>query len=225
MNRFSKNVKGFTVVEALLIILVIAVIGFGGYYVWHTQHTKSTTKTTASTKLNPYAGWKTYTLKKERLSFKYPSNWAIKSMSDASNDYILLNGTNGFEMTIGAGSEVSAVENYPASCIGQSDKVTFVNRTAYLDFITVDQFNSNCTPVSNPATIGRIFLSDSSQEAAHNDFFPTKNLTSGSNPAIIVSMDYFGPNFTNQNNYKTVSFIENDVNYEKAKLVIDSMAY
>lgn len=57
--KISKNEKGFSAVEGLLIILVVAVIGFGGYYVWHTQHkakptvaitTKSATKPATSTK-------------------------------------------------------------------------------------------------------------------------------------------------------------------------------
>ena len=57
--KISKNEKGFSVFEGLLIILVVAVIGFGGYYVWHTQHkakptaaitTTSSTKPTTSTK-------------------------------------------------------------------------------------------------------------------------------------------------------------------------------
>jgi len=48
MNKISKNKKGFTVVEALLIVLVIAVIGFGSYYVWHTQHTNKSTTTAKS---------------------------------------------------------------------------------------------------------------------------------------------------------------------------------
>jgi Tfp pilus assembly protein PilV len=64
MNKKSKNQKGFTLLEATLIVLTLAVICFGGYYVWHSQHNvkssksatlpsstaTSSTKTTASTK-------------------------------------------------------------------------------------------------------------------------------------------------------------------------------
>lgn len=91
MGKIQKNQIGFTVVEGLLIILVVAVIGFGGYYVWHTQHNKtkpvsvvstSSSKTTTNAKTsttppNPYAGWKTYTLTDERLTFQYPSDWTL----------------------------------------------------------------------------------------------------------------------------------------------------
>lgn len=60
----SKNEKGFSALEVLLLILVVAVIGFGGYYVWRTQaqrslNAKSTTlKTTVANKAKPL----TYTL-------------------------------------------------------------------------------------------------------------------------------------------------------------------
>jgi outer membrane murein-binding lipoprotein Lpp len=174
---------------------------------------------------NPYAGWGSYTLKQEKLSFKYPSSWTLKDMSDSNDDYVLLNGTNGYEMEIGAGSAISAISNPSANCIAQADKVTFNNQPAYLDLETVAQSTSSCTPVSSPPTIDRILLSDSSQDTAHNNFFPTKNLTTGSSPAIIVNIDYDGPSFTNPHNNKTVSFIENDVNYMDAKLVVDSMSY
>lgn len=47
MNKLSRNQKGFTAVEGLLIILILAVIGFGGYYVYHTnQKTKSAVSNT-----------------------------------------------------------------------------------------------------------------------------------------------------------------------------------
>lgn len=49
MHKISKNEKGFSVVEALLVILIVAVIGFGGYYVWHTQHKTTKPAATPST--------------------------------------------------------------------------------------------------------------------------------------------------------------------------------
>jgi Tfp pilus assembly protein PilV len=48
MSIISKDQKGFTAVEALLIILILAVIGFGGYYVYHTNHKTKTVSTTTT---------------------------------------------------------------------------------------------------------------------------------------------------------------------------------
>ncbi|MEI9914067.1 MAG: hypothetical protein WDN66_03750 [Candidatus Saccharibacteria bacterium] len=61
MNKISKNEKGFTVVEGLLIVLVLAVIGFGGYYVWHTQHKTKPVAVTTSSSTKPATTAKTTT--------------------------------------------------------------------------------------------------------------------------------------------------------------------
>ncbi len=234
MKPHSKNESGFTAVEGLLIILVLAIIGFGGYYVWHTQHkakpgvavttTKSTSPTSnKSPSSSPYAGWKTYTLTLEKLTFRYPSTWSLVNNSDSTNDDVELNGTNGFEIRIGAGQQVSAINNYSGNCNSQADPVTFDNQSAYLDLNTVTQFNSNdCAPASNPTTIGQIILSNSSSEAYPTNFLPTKNIARST---IVVVADYNGPNFAKQNIYQTISYIENDTNYKDAKLIVDSMSY
>ncbi|HVV67366.1 MAG TPA: hypothetical protein VHB72_04880 [Candidatus Saccharimonadales bacterium] len=42
------NQKGFSAVEALLIIIILLLIGFIGYYVWHSQHETNKTYSSAS---------------------------------------------------------------------------------------------------------------------------------------------------------------------------------
>ena len=83
-----RNHKGFTLVEALLVVLILAVLGFGGYYVWHSHHkTKavaatntSTTATKTVTKAaNPYAGWQTYKSSDNVYSIKYPATWVTSN--------------------------------------------------------------------------------------------------------------------------------------------------
>jgi hypothetical protein len=41
------NQRGFSVVEALLVIIVLLLIGFIGYYVWHSQHQANKTYSSA----------------------------------------------------------------------------------------------------------------------------------------------------------------------------------
>jgi Flp pilus assembly pilin Flp len=48
MNKISKNEKGFTAVEGLLIILILVVIGAVGYMVYHNDHKNKTTSVTAT---------------------------------------------------------------------------------------------------------------------------------------------------------------------------------
>lgn len=47
----KQNQKGFTAVEALIIIVIIAVIGITGYYVWHKDRDKSSATTTSSSSI------------------------------------------------------------------------------------------------------------------------------------------------------------------------------
>ena len=89
MIKISRNQRGFTAVEGLLIILILVVIGAVGYMVYHNNHkTKSativTTTTASSIKHNksslpastitagPTANWKTYTNNNLGFSFAFP---------------------------------------------------------------------------------------------------------------------------------------------------------
>ncbi len=85
MNKKSKNQKGFTVVEGLLIVLILVVIGTVGYIVYHNDHK---TKASVSTTANPYAGWKSYT-NLSPVSFKYPSNWTVTTSPGGSDSKIV----------------------------------------------------------------------------------------------------------------------------------------
>jgi hypothetical protein len=96
----NKNQRGFTAVEALIILLVVVVLGGVGYFVWHRdKDKKNTASTTTSTTTNqnnatvspspsptpepdPYTGWKTYTDSAHHYSFKYPATgWKIDNNS------------------------------------------------------------------------------------------------------------------------------------------------
>jgi Tfp pilus assembly protein PilE len=217
MNKISQSEKGFTAVEALLIILILAVISFGGYYVWHTQHTTTNTSATTSTAAsNPYVGWKFYTLKQEKLTFRYPSTWTLKNNSDSNNDFEILTGTHNFQMTIGAGADVSAVGfPYGGSRVVQADPVTFAGHPGYIDLWTDEGTTSG--------SIYSMWLSQSNTQAG--DFFPSKNIKENvSNSSFVALMDYQAPSSTSFTN-ESLSYVENDVNYKDAKLVIDSMSY
>jgi hypothetical protein len=88
MNKLSKNQKGFTAVEGLLIILILVVIGGVGYMVYHNNHkTKpvAASTTTANTSIsNPYSGWKSFCSTSGKLCLKYPTTWTFKqSLSES----------------------------------------------------------------------------------------------------------------------------------------------
>ena len=242
MNKIQKNQKGFTAIEGLLIILILVVIGAVAYMVYHNNH--KTTVTTITTTSNhkavnstkkdtasPYTGWNAYTLPKEKLTFRYPTNWTVENnFTDANNDGIQLTSKtdSSFEILVGAGPDISTSVN-GGDCVQQSDSVTFAGQKAYLDFEGFSNTNTtppSCSPTSS--TIRQVLLSNSSTTDNANDFFLTKNIpqpAASSVSQIVVSIDYHGPNGSNTNNNKTMSQIESDTDYKDAELVVNSMSY
>lgn len=245
MNDLNKNSNGFTVVEVLLVIVTLAIIGGAGYFVAKhidnqaptaaptsaTTKSATTAKTTTTPAPSPYAGWNTYTLAKEKLTFRYPTTWTVENnLTNSSNDGIQFTSKtdSNFEILIGAGQGVAAVGNDDGNCVQQADPVTFNNQTAYLDLVGFANTNAvppSCTPASS--TIQSVVLSKSSTLANVSNFFLTKNIPQPAAPSsseIVVDIDYNAPNGTGTNN-KTLSAIESDADYKDAKLVVASMSY
>jgi prepilin-type N-terminal cleavage/methylation domain-containing protein len=80
--------SGFSIIEVLLVLVVVGILGFTGWYVYHARQTSDkdyTVATQSTVPASPYASWKTGSLQFERVSYQYPSNWAITNTSHASN--------------------------------------------------------------------------------------------------------------------------------------------
>lgn len=89
MKEISKNQKGFTVVEGLLILLILAVIAAVGYMVYHNDHkTKMASKntTTSTSKITSTVTYKTYSDSAAKASFQYPSTWAIANVKGGCDE-------------------------------------------------------------------------------------------------------------------------------------------
>lgn len=73
-----KNQKGFTALEAILIIVIIAVVGFAGWYVYKANNKKDDNKTTTSQQANNTDGSKQEPAKenKKTLSIK---EWGVQA--------------------------------------------------------------------------------------------------------------------------------------------------
>ena len=103
MGRLKNNQQGFSAVEVVLVVIIIALIGTVGWLVYKNHH-KSTTASTASTTtvpttstkstttttqpVNPYAGWQSFCSSYGGLCLKYPSNWTLKTTSEAASTTI-----------------------------------------------------------------------------------------------------------------------------------------
>lgn len=246
MIRLKYSQKGFTTVEGLLIVILLVMIGGIGYMVYYNNHktkavdnnpktlnnNKNTVHPIKSNTPSPYVGWNTYTLPKEGLTFRYPTTWTVENnnFNNGNNAGIQFTSKtdSSFEILIGAGQNVAAVDNYDGNCVQEADPVSFVGQTAYLDLVGFANINTappSCSPASS--TIQSILLSKSNTAANVYSFFLTKNIPQPTAPSaseIIVHIDYSAPNGKGTNN-KTLSEIENGINYKDAKLVVESMMY
>jgi len=230
--KIYKNKNGFTVVETLLTILILAVIGFGGYYVWHTQDNKvKTVSTTTETSTSPYAGWKTATLKYEKITYQYPANWKITDYSSPGgcttpgSDLVYLTSPNNEQVVlhtgidcIGDGGAVDFGTAVPITALGQNLYLVFQNWAGEgpADQPSVPQF-ACLGPTSSPNTPFDFIA----KNIFHSDY------TSASDKATQNSFCYY--TYNNQSKTplpaESVSSIENSHDFTTAELIFESMHY
>jgi prepilin-type N-terminal cleavage/methylation domain-containing protein len=80
MNKISKNQKGFSAVEIVVVILIIGIAGSIGWYVVK-HNNKSTTSNSNSSQCSPIgqSTWRTYTNTTEHYCVKMPNDWHFVS--------------------------------------------------------------------------------------------------------------------------------------------------
>ncbi len=108
VGKTNTNQRGFSTVEAVLILVILGIVAFSGYFVWHArQHTvpvaskKSSTAVSSKsaksssvsepTGVDPYVGWNTYT-SKFGFSLRYPSGARV---DDTTTGATTINDTTG----------------------------------------------------------------------------------------------------------------------------------
>jgi type II secretory pathway pseudopilin PulG len=116
----NKNQKGFSAVEALLLLVIVGMLGGVGWYVWHAQKqadktysqtanssavsSKKVSNKTSPAATDPYAGWKNFTTQNVKVGFEYPASWTVKDSSSGSDDVLQLTGSDGFTANISFGT-------------------------------------------------------------------------------------------------------------------------
>jgi len=235
------NQSGFGAVEALLLILVLAVIGFAGFYVWHSQKktapaaTVTTSSDSKATTNDVYAGWKSYSLKYEKLSFKYPAAWTAQDITGdpgltPNTDSVILSAKDGFSLSIDDGWDGSGDPLNLA--IKSTISVKFLDSTDYFVFTNpkVTQANGPSVPDTTKIDNAILMTNPSAQYSQNNtkNYFPQdKNVQA--NPGInnggttmLISAGYDAKDtktFTNVDQAKA------DPEFKNAILVLESMKY
>jgi prepilin-type N-terminal cleavage/methylation domain-containing protein len=101
-NKLMENhsQKGFSAVEAIIVLVVVAVLALGGWYIWKKNNNTDTSKNTASQQKEtpkedekPVDGtedWITYTNEKGKYSLKHPASWVSPSNLDMCSEGLVL---------------------------------------------------------------------------------------------------------------------------------------
>jgi plastocyanin len=159
---------------------------------------------TSYTTTGDYKGWKSYSLKYEKLSFFYPSTFQLTDTSSNGHDQVTLKGTNGFKASLQTGN--SAPLTLPAnSTIVHSIPVQFVGQKDYLDYLA---------SAVNPNLITQVNVSTNATDATAA---PTALNTSG-----FIEMN---AGYSSNNPGEALTSIAKDSNYLDAQLIIQSMHY
>ena len=152
MNKFKNNESGFSAVEIVVVIVIVGLIGAVGYLVYQKGQNKTTSSTVPATSMSkttnntpapadPYAGWKTYVMPSEKVSFMYPSDWQLKVQNDpkiTNMDDFVLTSPEGTSLSIGAVD--NAGFGGDESKIVGNDSISFSGKPAYM------QYRSNMKP-------------------------------------------------------------------------------
>jgi hypothetical protein len=249
MGKISNNIKnnkGFTLVEVLLLIVVLILVGglgYLGYKQVNKNSTTSTSSTTASTTkttaVDPYAGWKTGTLKYEKISFKYPSNYTIKDESIAmpqSSDLCVYPGIDHITLTTPGGKLIKL--DAGMSCFGDYSTFSFgsipikaFGQDMYLTFVgggTASVINNQIP--TGPS--GLCLTPNSSHMGEIVSVFPfkSKNIFINGGEGTGINSFCFYP-YTSENLVNgiapdlTTTKIQNSPDYKNAVLIFESLSY
>lgn len=221
-QNLKNNEAGFGAVEAVLVlVIVILVVGIGVFAYKHNSKPAAKTTPVASqaaqkNAVDPYAGWKTATLKQEKLSFKYPSQWKLTNYGSTQyGDDIGLTNSDGLSISISTGS---GANDFQLPSGGEQDifdtPVTFAGRSAWLvsyngkkDGQVMDtELSSQKTIFSN----------------GNRNFFKAKNTKgNGSTPALVTVGISDGKDMKPLQSGE----LKASTSFQQAVKIVDSMRY
>jgi hypothetical protein len=234
-EQVQKNVEQITpqqkqpgkiALQVFALALLLSIVAYGVYAWQNSRVAKLETQVENLAKnsdknkdaaTDPYAGWKSYTTKNEKITFKYPSNYRLKTEDSGSNgisypgmDVVQLTSPTGYVTSMSLG-----ISGIGGACVDSkvalAEKVVVTGRPMYINYVdTGDGYVSSILLARSPefACLGG-FMSENvyadpekTQQAA--------NLVSASSDSYKV---------------KSVNEYKNNADVKNAVLIIKSMSY
>jgi len=203
----------------LCLAVALAIVGVGGYWIYASNH-RTTQPTGGSSAAIATKGWKSFTLKYEKLSFLYPPSWRIQdSTNDTTElDGLVIIGPNAFQINIEAGRPIAAQATGRIPVLG-ADRLTFLGKDAYAVYAA--------TPLAD-TIVNAAYLNASPADMA--PFYTSKHImpyaaARGLVGNIGISFGYAGEYAGGVDMYQSLSQAQHDPNFSIAKTIIESMHY
>lgn len=219
---------------ALQIFAIAVLLGLVGYgvYVWQNNRVtqledqvadlkKSSSTSATATTADPYKGWKTYTTKYEKLTFKYPSTFALSDTSTAADsneglnsDRITLTASNGLNMVMQTG--LWGVGGGCDSCTNElSEKVQVLGSDYYINYVNNGQKKGNVTSALL-----------ASNKDAYMDFLKAKTIMNGDGSPSLMSFSFsYQKNGTDTQVVKSLATYTSDSGVSEIKKILQSLSY
>jgi cytoskeletal protein RodZ len=233
--------KGFSVIEALLILVVVGILGFTGWFVYHAQKTankdlssnNSTDPTYKKAQSALYKDWKSASLKYEKISFKYPSTWQISNTSKnevgtggtatPGADTAVVTSPTGLQVTLQTGE---AGFNSSGLLVGlpTAKPINTLGGSYYLVYYTN---KSQSTTEARGACVNKTSTSSENMPSVASKNIQVAGMSDGSTgpTANLICIGYPAPDSTSPVPVKPISAFEQDTSYNDAKLIIESLTY
>lgn len=222
LKKSSSRSNGFSTVEAILLLVIVGALA-GAVYLFHVRQpdakksdvTQAASQQSYQATVDKYAGWKTYTLTHEKITFRYPSTWQLQDESNqpdvpAESDYVKLTGSDAiegdtFKMELYAGNFDFTL---PSGGLHVKSAVS-VNVAGKQGWLIAYDGNAAGTQVLD---------TELSQSKDKLTFFATKNVDAGA--AQLRADVQFGSAMPHD-----LTQVQGSKDYQDAKLVIDSLRY
>lgn len=220
---------GRMALQIFAILVLLGLIGLG-VYAWQNNRVAKLEDQVAELKKDtvvdkktedPYAGWKTYTTKYEKLSFKYPPSMTLVYSSTPGTEQDIEPGTERVALTSDTGlilSIMTGVDGIGGACpdcvIPRSDEITFLGSKSYINFVDQGDGKIYALPV---ATTKDGFISG---------VYYSKNITirQTGRPTINLYSLTYGKDGSS-NDPKDLNTYSNDASLSVFKKVLESFSY